>query len=178
MRKQITLEIPEFDIKLKIVVKSRTSVGNAAGFYAQVEDDKGNGDQYHVNTLNWEDAMFRGIQRFMKGYHDVPYTTTILPFHANNWVNDWVVIVLDAKTGQFTLRGSDKFWLEDTTSQSDSKDGMTVKHIRGEGWSPDYSLGTVIKWEKEDVWTVIHHGTTREHTDPVIASAQMIMLTV
>jgi hypothetical protein len=169
IKKQVTLEIPEFKVTLKIKVNGRSSMGNHAGFYAKVSDGTDE-NQYHVNVLNWEDAMFRGIQRFMKEFHGVGYKTTILPFHANNWVHDWVVIVLDAETGKFTLRGSDKFWLEDTTSVSDENDGLTVKHIRGEGWSPD--------WEKDDVWTVMHHNTTREHTDPVIAAAQMIMLTV
>jgi hypothetical protein len=178
MKKQTTLEIPEFKITLKIVVQSRSSMGNASGFYAKVSDDKGNANQYHVNVLEHEIAMFRGIQRFMKEFHGVGYSTTILPFHAANWVDGLKVIVLDSKSGKFTINGSDKFWLEDTTSKSDEECGMTIKHIRGEGWDADFSLGTVIKFETDDTWTVMHMDTTREHTDPIIAAAQMICLTV
>lgn len=181
VKKQVTLEIPEFKVTLKINVNSRSSMGNHAGFYAKVSDGT-NENQYHVNVLYWEDAMFRGIQRFMKEFHGVGYKTTILPFHANNWVHDWVVLVLDAETGKFTINGvhgvSDKFWLEDVTSTSDESVDLTVKKIRGEAWKPDFEIGTVLKWEKDDVWTAMEGTISREHTDPMIAAAQIIMMVV
>lgn len=181
MKKQITLPIPELNVKLKINVNSRSSMGNAAGFFAKVTDGD-NTNQYHVNTLDWEAALFRGIQKFMQEFHNVPYTTTILPFHANNWVHDWVVLVLDAKTGKFTINGvhgvSDKFWLEDTTSTSDEEMGLTIKKIRGEAWKPDFEIGTVMKWNNEDEWTAMEGTISREHTDPMIAAAQIIMMVV
>jgi hypothetical protein len=176
--KKVTLEIPEFKITLKINVYGRTYMGNPSGFYAKVEDDKGNSNRYHVNVLDSEIAMFRGIQRFMKEFHGVGYLTTILPFHAANWVDGYRVIVLDAKSGKFTINGSCKYWLEDVTNTSDEEMGLTRKEVRGEDWDSDFSLGMVMKWEKDDVWTVMHMDTTREHTDPIIAAAQMICLTV
>lgn len=90
----------------------------------------------------------------------------------SDWTGDETFVIYDPETGKFTIdhMEGEEFHLEPSDTEG-------LWHIRGKGWAPDFSLGSVVECGKGD-YIAQTMGISRDADCPYVAAAQLLCNTI
>lgn len=102
--------------------------------------------------------------------------TETLTINKANWSGEEATIIF---RNDLAIKGSE-FSIYDynfkLVAVETDDDDLDILELRGEGWN--YPLATITKWAGSKEWTAISMDISRENSDPRIAAAQIIFMTV
>lgn len=160
-RKQETFKIDGMNIT--VIARMKTSVGNHAGFSVKI---KGTDHDYHVNVLEIDDAINRGLHKFLQRELGLDDMVTYMNVEG-------ITLCIKARDGKFLMSNqAGEFSVSETTDQSLKDCGVRTWDIT----HADYAekICSVCKAKGEEHYTAIGIETAKIGKDLYIATARFI----
>lgn len=162
-----------FDIDgLKIIVEAyqKTSMGNPCGFSVKI---RGTEAHYHLNVLEIDEAINRGLHKFLQRELGLSDMITYMNVNADNWTGKTVTLAINARDGKFMMSNLDgQFSVKEVTDCTTKECGMREWHITHPDWAE--KLCSVIWSDADKEYCAIGNEIDRSGRDLYVAAAKLL----
>jgi len=162
------------DMRIKVTAYQKTSVGNPAGFSVKVDDwHEHNKFEYHVNVLDINEAIFRGLHKFLQRELGLDDMVTYMNVRSDENARP-VTLCIKARDGKFLMHNQEgEFLVEEKTSCSDDACGFRHWEIYNENNTD--KICSVCKSKGEDFYLAVSETASTKGTDLYEAAARLII---
>lgn len=159
------------DMKITVEAYQKTSMGNPAGFSVCI---KGTGHKYHVNVLEINDAISRGLHKFLQRELGLDDMVTYMNVNPDNETSiKPVTLCIKARDGKFQISNVDgEFSVKESTDLTTKECGMRTWKIT----HPDFAenICTVCRCKGDELYLAIGTDMTRTGHDLYEAVARLV----